>query len=260
MNIYQFSKFVQNLLLRVPQRSFASLSSAAPKISISELKIKGFTIINLPSIAPTLASATSAFTKLNQFRYPCDNYDKIINEKYQAAFNSMYFLTAACLHQVCSEFPLPPPTTAPFDKSNKSPFCGSQTSKDLPYSDSFASIFNFNHGFLNAHLDRGLLTAVYGCAEPLLTKQHKPTVSLWCQHLSTGEWVNLSEHTGDQDIIIMVGEQLEHWTGGAFKAVKHACLVDPTNADWLNAKLPKDPDAPDRGNRQSIALVLCAST
>ena len=133
MNIYRFSKFVQKSLLRVPQRSFASLSSAAPKISISELKIKGFTIINLPSIAPTLASATSAFTKLNQFRYPCDNYDKIINEKYQAAFNSMYFLTAACLHQVCSEFPLPPPTTAPFDKSNKSPFCGSQTSNCQPY-------------------------------------------------------------------------------------------------------------------------------
>ena len=239
-------------------RLFSNIPLSTSKIS--QLRTNGFTVINLPSIATTLAPATSSFTKLNQFRYPRNNYDNQINAKYQQGFDTMYFLTAAWLHQMCPEFPLPPTTTSPFDMSNESPFCGSQASKALPYSDSFASIFNFNHGFLNSHFDRGLLTAVYGRPEPVMVGQHKPAVSLWCQNVSTGEWVDLGKRTGDGDIIIMVGEQLENSTGGTFKAVQHACRVDPTNGQWLNTKLPKDPEAPDRGNRQSIAFVLCAPT
>ena len=208
----------------------ASNAKHMTEIAISDLKTNGFAVINMPSIAPTLASATSSFAKLNQFRYPRDNYNEHVNANYQDAFNAMYFFAASCLHQLCPEFPLPPLTTAPFDMGNESPFGGSKASRDLPYADSFANIFNYNHGFLNAHLDRGLLTAVFGQTEHTTKRQREPTVGLWCQRLSTGEWVNLSERTGEHDIVIFVGEQLEHATKGAFKAVKHASVVDPNNA------------------------------
>jgi len=76
---------------------------------------------------------------------------------------------------------------------------------------------------------------------------------LWCKSTDTGCWEDAGAAGGT---VLLVGQQLEAATGGVFRACSHACRVDPTG-ERLDTTLPSHPGAPRRGNRQSMALVIC---
>ncbi|KAJ1459964.1 hypothetical protein M885DRAFT_585552 [Pelagophyceae sp. CCMP2097] len=121
------------------------------------------------------------------------------------------------------------------------------------FADSFFNAFNFDHGFLNAHVDRGLLTAIYGRSD---AGDESPRVRLWLR--PAGQDWNAVNHRDDDFITLLVGAQLEALSQGHFKAVDHAVTVDPF-APRLDSTLPRHPDALPYGNRKSMALVLALS-
>ena len=154
------------------------------------------------------------------------------------------------------------------------------TSSELPYKSSFASAFNYDRGFLNTHEDRGLLTCVFGYSPPPAAASDGSAaddrVRLWCQphddpdndnceppHSNAErKWLDLDAATarfdgagGSESVVLFVGAQLEEWTEGRFRAIPHACRVDPTE-ERLDTRLPTHPGAPETGNRKSFALVL----
>ena len=61
--------------------------------------------------------------------------------------------------------PAPPTAVRPFapDAVGTRPFADARA-RSAPYAGSFCSVFNCDHGFLNEHRDRGLITAIYGRA------------------------------------------------------------------------------------------------
>ena len=140
-----------------------------------------------------------------------------------------------------------------------------------PYSSSFFNIFNYDplravsgclsvggvgqghdtrlllasmsaakdHGCLNAHRDRGVLTVVYGA--PSKEEGSK----LWLKEVS-GPW--LSPGSG----------QLLLWAGESFQeapAVEHCVRVAPEGDYVEHSHNRRDPQAPETGNRRSVALV-----
>ena len=181
----------------------------------------------------------------------------------------------ACEARWCRMAPCQPasqPATHPLTHSPTHP----PTSSELPYKSSFASAFNYDRGFLNIHEDRGLLTCVFGYSPSAAPdgSAADDRVRLWCQphddpnrqescHSDAEcKWLDLDAATarfdgagGSQSVVFFVGAQLEELTEGRFRAIPHACRVDPTDAR-LDTRLPTHPGAPATGNRKSFALVL----
>ena len=235
-------------MYRANHRAFSTIITAS---HIKQLKTKGYTIIKNPPAAKICQEAVSLFTETSKFRYPpLEEFarTKELDQVYSAAFNSLYKLAGITLSEISSSFPVPSSSVLPIDTSlTNQPF----SAKKLPYNNSFASIFNFNHGFLNKHKDRGLITLVNGFA----TSPNTNRVSLWCKS-HHGNWVDIGVEASINDIVIFSGEQLEEATNGEFKAVDHACRVTP-DGERINTRLLTEPEAEGFGNRQSVALVLC---
>uniref|UniRef100_A0A7S3B0A2 Isopenicillin N synthase-like Fe(2+) 2OG dioxygenase domain-containing protein n=1 Tax=Haptolina ericina TaxID=156174 RepID=A0A7S3B0A2_9EUKA len=126
----------------------------------------------------------------------------------------------------------------------------------MPYAASFASIFNFDQGFLNPHRDRGLLTLIYGrpCGSPHI--RPTDTVRLWgCE--PGGAWFALDACVPDDDhLLVLAGEQLERLSDSVCPAITHACRVDPQAERISMLHHGPHPGARSRGNRQSMAFVL----
>lgn len=223
----------------------------------AELRSAGYAIIRSRRAASACDAALLNFARLRQFRYPPVSNQVIredrVDHDYRNAFNELYTLAAMSLHRAWSSSPQA--TGLPFDGNDLStqqePFSASQHS--TPYQASFASLFNYDHGFLNVHRDRGLLTAVYGYGGT-----HDGTVRLWCRPRDTGEWVDIGAQAARTDacIILFVGEQLEMASGGVYQAIEHACRLDPSG-ERIDTRLRAHPGARPTGNRHSVALVLC---
>jgi len=120
-----------------------------------------------------------------------------------------------------------------------------------PYSASFFNIFNYNHGCLNTHRDRGVLTVVYGARNTSTVAGSAPATRLWLQARgpSGPRWVSPDEG------------QLLLWAGDGLKlpgveAVEHCVRVDPRGPYIEHSHARRDPAAPLQGNRRSVALVL----
>ncbi|GMI18904.1 hypothetical protein TeGR_g14833 [Tetraparma gracilis] len=246
----------QILIRRLSASSVPNLPSLTPD-HINELKASGFTIL-AKARSEAAAVGIEQFAKYGAakvgWRYPpLDDRERRpeMDDVYGTAFNSMYHTASSALLQVLQHSNLDCPQAVrgdPMPAGATAPFVGLAAS--LPFSASFCSLFNFDRGFLNAHKDRGLLTVVCGSAEGAGRR-----VTLWVR-AHGGEWVDLGLRAGAEDVVLFVGEQLEERSGGVYRAVDHACRVDP-EGERLNTTLEREPDACEEGNRKSIALVLC---
>lgn len=135
-----------------------------------------------------------------------------------------------------------------FAEGEDTPFTGAGSSR--AYIHSFFNIFNYNHGTLNAHRDRCLVTAVYGSSSRSTQATH-----LWAQ-TNDQTWIDLDETVDSNHLVLFTGEDLQDMTDGYFSAILHACRVDPTGPFLAHSFENRDPDAAPTGNRQSLALVL----
>ena len=227
----------------------------------THLRRSGFAIVAAPKVAQLCEAALDPFVALQNFRYPLSHGAPApsVDLHYRNAFNSVYQFAASSLHAACgADFPLPPSSSAPYsmDGLQTEPFAH-MTNGNLPFSASFFSLFNYNHGFLNIHVDRGLVTAVYAKRSGGFVGDQ---VRLWCRPHCTNRWLDVDAAVDDLDcdgaVVLFVGEQLEAASGGAFRAITHGCLLDPT-AERIDTRLNRHPGARESGNRASAALVLC---
>lgn len=137
-----------------------------------------------------------------------------------------------------------------FGRGDDTPFTGKGSSR--AYTHSFFNIFNYNHGTLNAHRDRCLVTAVYGSSS-----RSKDATHLWAQTYDQ-RWIDLDETVDRKHVVLFTGEDLQDMSDGYYSATLHACRVDPTGPFLAHSFEHRDPDASPTGNRQSLALVLSA--
>lgn len=103
------------------------------------------------------------------------------------------------------------------------------------FSHSFFNLFNYDHGSLNGHVDRSLLTVIYSTTAPddngALDSDNdaRRSSALWVKD-KQGTWHNADQAAEPDQVIVMVGEDLER-AGIASKlglfAAEHAVRVDP---------------------------------
>ena len=238
----------------------ARLITPATKASLQR---HGYAVVRAPAAARHCAAAVAAWSTSGSFRYPSVGEPSSLavpirdmDALYRRAFNELYSLTAECTSSVWAGLPAPPTATRPFprDAVGTWPFDDGRA-RSFPYAASFCSVFNFDHGFLNDHRDRGLVTAIYG-GRAAGTSDGARQVRLWGQRPGgDGEWHALDGLPADA-VVLLVGEGLERLSGGDFPALLHSCRVDPRAEPLSMLHRGPHPGAPEDGNRQSIALVL----
>ena len=118
---------------------------------------------------------------------------------------------------------------------------------------SFFNLFNYDHGLLNEHRDRCLVTVTY--CRP---SQQRGASALWVQRRD-GQWFSSDQVLEEREILLLVGEEIEAAAREAslnLWAAPHAVRVDPTGAPIERAHHRRDPATPVQGNRKSAALIL----
>ena len=151
----------------------ARLITSATKGSLQR---HGYAVVHAPAAARHCAAAVAAWATCGSFRFPSVSEPSTstaarvgsgaeMDALYRRAFNELYLLTAECASSLWPGLPAPPAATRPFaeDAVGTRPFADARA-RSSPYAGSFCSVFNFDHGFLNDHRDRGLITAIYGRA------------------------------------------------------------------------------------------------
>lgn len=118
-----------------------------------------------------------------------------------------------------------------------------------PYSASFFNIFNYDHGCLNAHRDRGVLTVVYGASSEALGQDAVARLWLKVPGLGGPDW--LAAPPGR--LLLWAGEGL---ACPGVEPIEHCVRVDPAGSYIEHSHMRRDPAAPLSGNRRSVALVL----
>eukprot|EP00434_Breviolum_minutum_P001679 symbB.v1.2.001486.t1/scaffold48.1/size388161/19 len=195
-----------------------------------------------------LEKALTAFAEQKSFRYPPvpgeleeleDTKGPVMTKSYAEAFDLLYGIacTAALLmqgEQVVKSKLKPCEGREPF--SCEGPW---------HFSSSFFNIFNYDHGCLNAHRDRGVLTVVYGAPS-----DHVDATRLWVRHvdgpLGIKHW--LAPESG---LLLWAGEGFQH-----AQAVEHCVRMHPEGDYVEHSHSRRDPEAPLTGNRRSVALIL----
>lgn len=127
------------------------------------------------------------------------------------------------------------------------------------FSHSFFNQFNYNHGSLNAHVDRSLLTVIYTTAAQDNNNLQSGSSALWVKD-TEGTWHNADRAVQRDQVIVMVGEDLEK-AGIASRlglfAAEHAVRVDPSGLHIERSHFRRDPSCADGvRNRLSVAMNL----
>ncbi|KAL7545442.1 hypothetical protein ACHAWF_008796 [Thalassiosira exigua] len=137
-----------------------------------------------------------------------------------------------------------------------------------PFSQSFFNLFNYDHGSLNAHVDRSLLTVIYSYAPKaeaaqIGTLEPPPEgalrSALWVKD-PRGKWRNADLSCDRDHALVLVGEDLEGVgiaSALGVVAAEHAVRVDPTGPRIERSHFQRDPACAGKGpSRRSAAMIL----
>ena len=129
-----------------------------------------------------------------------------------------------------------------------------------PLAGTFFNLFHYDHGCLNTHRDRYLVTVI--CAKPARTAKAGSKLAhsaLWVRSPSSGVWQNVDLLLTKPTWVIFVGEECTRICSQAgldITASEHCIRLDPTGDYISHSHHQPDPDAKPVGNRRSIAMVL----
>lgn len=135
-----------------------------------------------------------------------------------------------------------------------------------PFSQTFFNLFNYDHGSLNSHVDRSLLTVIYSTTMPS-QDANKHTIdntnqsTLWIKD-SKEVWRNADELVKPSETIIMVGEDLVEAENGIIAsslgvfAAEHAVRADPLGERIERSHFRRDPSCSVGVKRLSAAMIL----
>ena len=188
-----------------------------------------------------------------------------------ACFNRLYRLCASLTAVLRRHLPRLPaaPQRDVVAVGSSAPFLGDETN---PYRASFFNLFNYDHGCLNAHLDRGLFTLNYAVptSPEALHSGRQDRSTLWlksypssmpesCSSSSSSEgWVAADAIVGPLDALLFVGEQLSQFHPAASPGL-HSVRVHPDGPHLSYSHARPDPAASPGRNRLSMAMVFVLS-
>lgn len=181
-------------------------------------------------------------------------------------FNVLYAVAVAAARQILGGSAATAPPQPPWQLGGR-PFEGS--CGPWPYSSSFFNIFNYDHGCLNAHRDRGLLTVVYGVVgadlptslqEELPDAHDAPGGNVSGAAGPSRLWLRVPRPLGARWVAAEPG-QLLLWAGDGLRLagvepVEHSVRAAPEGPYIVDSHHRRDPAAARHGNRRSVALVL----
>ena len=230
--------------------SLRALERGSPPARVAllrSLRVHGLALVRPHDQAlRSCEAAVRAWTACGQFRFPPLRADddgaahRAVRPAYRDAFNALARTAAVVAHHAADQLrlesaaagpaaaarlplalPPPPSSWRPFAPDADVPFTAvGDDGVDPCYRSSFFNIFNFDRGFLNSHLDRGLITVVYGRGDDdaaaadgggdhATTERHlsaqrsppppPPSVRLWCRdHLRPEEEEAANADTADE--------------------------------------------------------------
>ena len=251
---------------------------------LSQLRSRGFAIVPLKSrIKDALHSITvNDAATMNGFRFPPIEGPIIYSDSRRMAFRALFDVATRCFHDLLQSDSV--------DKNNASydaymvalqkvrdgnglkgsfklfsnehePF-----EQDQPFCQTFFNLFNYDHGSLNSHVDRSLLTVIYSTTMPS-QDANKPTIenmnqsTLWIKD-SEETWHNADELVTPNETIIMVGEDLVDAENGRIAsslgvfAAEHAVRVDPFGERIERSHFRRDPSCSIGVKRLSAVMIL----
>ena len=277
----------------------SSPSSLPPSLDeykqlISQLVTHGFTLLNLPKEDTLLLeSVIEEGRKMKTFRFPPVDGQTSYNQIQKEGFKTLFKWSTYILHSLLNT--LEPCTSHPrtqhlLDRLERtaskadSPLFAPRGEGVHPFRDesdpfgtTFFNVFHYDHGLLNHHQDRGLITVIY-VAPPSQPISDSKT-ALWVRRspehaLGATEWINADQYAGQGRLIVMLGEDFERFYQEAlthFKkhknsvdfdcsplwAAEHTTCVDPEGGYISHAHFRPDPKTSPTGNRVSTAMILC---
>ena len=129
-----------------------------------------------------------------------------------------------------------------------------------PLAGTFFNLFHYDHGCLNTHRDRYLVTVI--CAKPAKTAQEGQNLAhsaLWVRSPSSGVWRNVDLLLTEPTWIVFVGEECTRICSDAgynIHASEHCIRLNPDGEYISHSHHQPDPESLPVGNRRSIAMVL----
>lgn len=232
---------------------------------ITQLKQRGFALlqIDLKDRADAIKQGLLEAAQLKGFRFPPINVDEVHYQPiHRMVFSALYQTAIDCLSLFAHKhIQALAQVDALFSHSLHDPF-----PKEHLFHPTFFNLFNYDHGSLNAHQDRGLLTIIH--VEPP-TAQNQPCSALWVED-PQGTWHNADFAVYQQVeqapqscfALLLLGEEGELHLSSQHRglyAAEHAVRVDPSGDYLEHSHHQRDPAAFISGNRRSAALILRAS-
>lgn len=233
---------------------------------IEQLKQRGFACLALDNQAllSALEDGLEEARRLEGFRFPPnDESPTVYNRVTRATFRALFEVSTGCFRALCAHETVPGvlqdaldalsqpgPVLFGEDAQPHEPFCDAHV-----FAQSFFNLFNYNHGLLNPHFDRSLLTVIKALGGK---NQEQPQSALWIRG-SDGEWTNADQAVSPDEVIIMIGEDCETLDFASrlgLYAAKHAVRVDPAGQYIAHSHFRPDPNTPTQHNRRSAAFIL----
>ena len=233
---------------------------------INQLKTRGFGLLKLDidERAEAIEEGLAEAAQLDGFRFPPINVDEVhYHPVHRAVFSSLYETAIDCLAPFASdELERLAGVEELFSRSPHEPFPA-----EHPFHPTFFNLFNYDHGSLNSHQDRGLVTIIH--VDPP-SAQGQALSALWVEG-PQGRWRNADQVVREQQTrapestfaLLLLGEEGEALLAPRFEglyAAEHAVRVDPEGGFLERSHHQRDPSASERGNRLSAALILRASS
>lgn len=214
---------------------------------LQALQRNGFVTVELSGAEEkVLGEALEDFAQQRSFRYPpvpgdleeverVEDVNPVMTTSFAQSFDLLYGV--ACSAALLMQGQSVPKQLKPCDGE------GMPFSRGGPwhFSSSFFNIFNYDHGCLNAHRDRGVLTVVYGAPS-----DREDASRLWVRHADGTWWA-----PAPGQLLLWAGEGFQH-----AEPVEHCVRMRPDGDYVEHSHSRRDPEAPATGNRRSVALIL----
>ena len=203
----------------------------------------------------------------NGFRFPPINVDVIeYDGVHREAFKALFAIAIEALETISGANETVSANMGTlFSESKNEPFPLGHL-----YHSTFFNLFNYDHGSLNEHQDRGLLTVIYVEPAPRLNEKNPPS-ELWIRGRDetwrSGDHVirTLAQTHPDQAfVILLIGEDGEAYFNRSkteqsldyLFAAAHCVRANPRGEFIERSHHRCDPDSRPFGNRKSAALIL----
>lgn len=250
----------------IPVSAISQPESRSKNELITQLRQRGFGLLEL-DIEERVAAVERGLNEAAQlegFRFPPINVEEVSYQPvHREVFTSLYQTAIDCLSMFArDELKESAGVEALFSQSPHEPF-----PRDHPFQPTFFNLFNYDHGSLNRHQDRGLMTVIH--VEPP-SAQNQPRSALWVEG-PHGTWRNADRVIHNQQArspdssfaLLLLGEEGEALLSTKHEglyAAEHAVRVDPEGSFLARSHHQRDPAAGASGNRRSAALILRSSS